>query len=52
MSVLSRAESQSLRMLEDDEAPHTLGGASDTLRYISFADLARGWVGLRKPMDL
>ena len=28
-------------------APHTLGGASDTLRYINLADLARGWVGLQ-----
>jgi hypothetical protein len=40
------------RKLEDVEAPHTLVGASDTLRYINLADSARGRARLRKPMDL
>ena len=38
--------------LEDVETSHTLDGASYTTRDVDLAEVARDWVGLRKPMDL
>ena len=38
--------------LGDFETSHTLGGAAYTSRDIDLAVVARGWAGLKKPMDL